>query len=119
MWNSLRIKFTVFFHFCVISFNLFGLCFTLRLNDECISRTGETGICTFINDCAQVLIEMQEQSLYPTICGFQRMQQVICCPNVIAPNRIDIQTANKPKSNRISAESTCAKNVIVSILNFK
>lgn len=119
MWSLVRFIFTVFvggFQFYLVGVYLFAVCFSLQLNDECIaSRTGENGICKLINDCPRIVLEIREQSKYPTICGFQRAQQIICCPNVIVPNRIDTQ--QNSKFNRISAESAYAKNLFISILN--
>lgn len=111
MLNLVRLKFIVF-----VQFYLFVLCSSLHLNDKCIvNRSNENGMCKFINDCPRILAEIREQSQYPTICGFQNTQQIICCPNMIAPNQIEMQQIST--SNRISAESAYAKNLIVLILS--
>lgn len=103
MSNLVRIKFTVF-----IQCYLIGV-FSLYLNDDCIvSRTSENGTCKFINDCPQIEIEARK-SQYPTLCGFERTQQIICCPNANRAKRIHNEQKPIPtkESSRISAESAC------------
>lgn len=66
----------------------------LQINDECIvSRTQENGTCKLANDCPRVVIETLEQSLFPTLCGFENGKEIICCPH-----------QNRAKANVVSVE---------------
>lgn len=76
----LAIYINIFFAKISILFN--GFCVALYLNETCnIVRSGEKGICRFVDDCPIVKIEALEQSLFPTLCGFYRDKEIICCPN--------------------------------------
>lgn len=110
MSNLVRIKFTVF-----IQFYLVGLCSSLYLNDTCVvSRTGENGTCKFLDNCPRIVLEVIEQTKYPTLCGFKNTKQIVCCPNVNLTSRIEIQ--QEQKSSRISAESSYSQSVLALIL---
>lgn len=105
MGEFVQIKFIVFIQFCVIGVDLFDL----TLNDDCIvDHIGENGICKFVNDCPRVIIESL-QSEFPTLCGFDNTQEIVCCPNEIKDT--PIHTQQQSNSNRISAEGVYAKVV--------
>lgn len=83
----------------------------LYLHDECIvSRTKQNGTCRFVDDCPIVVIEALEQSLYPTLCGFQDRNEIICCPNYNKPAVNPVLISEKDaavssNSTRISVQS--------------
>lgn len=54
---------------------------TQSVNDDCImERTGAAGTCVLLQNCASALMEIVQQSSYPTRCGFQNSDQIVCCP---------------------------------------
>lgn len=73
-----------------------------KLNDHCqVARSGADGICKFYEECPVVLMEISQNNLLPTKCGFQNRREIICCP--LSPTRKP--TISPQISNRISAKS--------------
>lgn len=75
------------------------------LNDECtVGRSNKNGTCRFVNDCPVIVNEALDQSVFPTLCGFQQRKEIICCPN---QNQIIAKGNGRPESTttRLSAES--------------
>lgn len=55
----------------------------LELNDSCIvARTNSNGICKFIENCPSIVREIREELAFPTLCGFVRSKEIICCPKI-------------------------------------
>lgn len=113
MWHLLAI-------ICGINILFSELSTALYLNDTCtVARSNAKGVCRFVEHCPIVVIEIVEQLSFPTLCGFERKKEVICCPNqkpkksdskpdkiAIPQNRITPEYP-KPTGNRISQQSLC------------
>lgn len=73
------------------------------LNDECtVRRSNRNGTCRFVKDCPVIVIEALDQSVFPTLCGFQQGKEIICCPE---HNQIIVK-AKEPAGSTITRLST-------------
>lgn len=71
----------------------------LEMNDTCVvERTNSNGICKFVENCPSVLKEVQQKAQFPTLCGFQRNKEIICCPE-------ELPAAVAKEMTRISTQS--------------
>lgn len=67
---------------CVIVFALTFARFaaTQNVNDDCaMAGTGAAGTCVLLQNCASALEDIAKNSLYPTNCGYQNGEQIVCC----------------------------------------
>lgn len=72
-----------------------------RVGDTCqVARSGARGICTAIDECAEVIDDIEKRNLYPTICGSVGRKQIVCCPAAIV-----VTTTTTPAPTRISMKS--------------
>lgn len=72
-----------------------------KVGDTCqVARSGARGICKTIDDCEEVLDDIEKRNLYPTICGSVGRRQIVCCPSAIV-----ITTTTTPAPTRISMKS--------------
>lgn len=50
-------------------------------NNNCIiTRTNQPGICKIITDCKSVQDDMIIRRRPPTICGYEHLLPIVCCP---------------------------------------
>lgn len=50
-------------------------------NNNCIvTRTNQPGICKIITDCKSVQDDMITRRRQPTICGYEHLLPIVCCP---------------------------------------
>lgn len=87
---------------CVIVFVLTFARFTStqNVNDDCVMEgTGAAGTCVLLQNCVSALEDIAKNSLYPTNCGYQNGEQIVCCPT--------LPTAKPPSApaTRISEKS--------------
>lgn len=74
----------------------------LYLNDECVViRTNANGTCKFASDCPQIQNEVLNYEQFPTLCGFEKNKEIICCPN---ENQTDL-SSRVDTEDRISVQS--------------
>lgn len=69
-------------------------------NNYCIiKRTNERGICKIITDCKSVQDDMIIRRRQPTICGYEHLLPIVCCPSPkITKTTIKPITSFKPLS---------------------
>lgn len=50
-------------------------------NNNCIiTRTNQPGICKIVTDCKSVQDDMITRRRQPTICGYNNLLPIVCCP---------------------------------------
>lgn len=79
----------------------------LYLNDKCtMVHSNEAGICQYVDDCPVVEKLFKGQHIDPTLCGFERDKQIVCCPKVIETRFSENTTeVNITTTNTISSQS--------------
>lgn len=78
----------------------------LYLNDKCtMAHSNEAGICQYVEDCPVVVKLFNEQHINPTLCGFERDRQIICCFKEIETRFGDNTTEVDITQNTISFQS--------------
>lgn len=78
----------------------------LYLNDKCkLAHSNETGICQYVEDCPAVEKLFNEQHINPTLCGFERDKQIVCCPKEIETRFGDNTTEVDITNNTVSSQS--------------
>lgn len=95
--------------------NIIGICIVLQttsaqlylyLNDKCkLAHSNEAGICQYVEDCPDVQKLFKEQHINPTLCGFERDKQIVCCPKEIETRFSDNTTQLDITKNTISLQS--------------
>lgn len=70
------------------------------VGDDCVmERTGAAGTCVLLQDCASALMDIANQSLYPTNCGYLNTEAIVCC------RKAPTQKPTRPPATRISEKS--------------
>ncbi|XP_015787833.1 clotting factor B [Tetranychus urticae] len=78
-------------------------------NDFCITRNGVQGKCTLITSCPTLRISLHLRRNHPTICSWDRLFPIICCP--LVSSRGDREstelTTSKPLNNQLKEKAKC------------
>lgn len=78
----------------------------LYLNDKCtMGHSNADGICQYVEDCPFVQKLYKEQHVNPTLCGFERDKQIVCCPKEIETRFSDNTTEMANTNNTVSSQS--------------
>lgn len=79
----------------------------LYLGDKCtMAHSDDAGICQYVEDCPVIEKLFREQHVNPTLCGFERDKQIVCCPKEIETRFSDNNTIGVDiTNNTISSQS--------------
>jgi hypothetical protein len=56
--------------------------FYIFLDDSCtLQPFGSPGVCKLMSHCKYAVKQLHKYSYYPQICGVQRREPIVCCPN--------------------------------------
>lgn len=75
---------------------------TQNVDDDCVMNgSGAAGTCVLLQNCPYAIMHIVNKAQYPTHCGFQNADQIVCCPKMTTPR----PTLPPVGSMRISAQS--------------